>query len=167
VTCGSDNRLVFAPARCCPWFTGRLRTQHGPTGLPPLWSRTLRRSGPPRPSAVGAGQNLLDPAVTKGVFDRLRKGKHLLQDEKLTRLSPGGTHPGPGRRRPDQRPARRRPRPGREDGQELRLQHPGRARGRPAGRGRRLPGPTHHPPRQRLTIAQAGETGSSACTALA
>jgi two-component system response regulator DevR len=38
--------------------------------------------------AVGAGQNLLDPAVTKGVFDRLRKGKHLLRDERLARLSP-------------------------------------------------------------------------------
>jgi two-component system response regulator DevR len=38
--------------------------------------------------AVGGGQNLLDPAVTKGVFDRLRKGKHLLRDEKLARLSP-------------------------------------------------------------------------------
>jgi DNA-binding NarL/FixJ family response regulator len=38
--------------------------------------------------AVGAGQNLLDPAVTKGVLDRLRKGKHLLKDEKLARLSP-------------------------------------------------------------------------------
>ena len=38
--------------------------------------------------AVGAGQNLLDPAVTKGVLDRLRRGKHLLQDEKLARLSP-------------------------------------------------------------------------------
>jgi two-component system, NarL family, response regulator DevR len=38
--------------------------------------------------AVGAGQNLLDPAVTKGVFDRLRRGKHLLGDEKLARLSP-------------------------------------------------------------------------------
>jgi two-component system, NarL family, response regulator DevR len=38
--------------------------------------------------SVGAGQNLLDPAVTKGVFDRLRKGKHLLGDEKLARLSP-------------------------------------------------------------------------------
>ena len=38
--------------------------------------------------AVGAGQNLLDPAVTKGVFDRLRKGKHLLKDEKLVRLPP-------------------------------------------------------------------------------
>jgi two-component system, NarL family, response regulator DevR len=37
--------------------------------------------------AVGAGQNLLDPAVTKGVLDRLRKGKHLLGDERLARLS--------------------------------------------------------------------------------
>jgi two-component system response regulator DevR len=38
--------------------------------------------------SVGAGQSLLDPAVTKGVLDRLRKGKHLLKDEKLARLSP-------------------------------------------------------------------------------
>jgi two-component system response regulator DevR len=38
--------------------------------------------------AVGAGQSLLDPAVTTGVLDRLRKGKHLLGDEKLARLSP-------------------------------------------------------------------------------
>ncbi len=37
--------------------------------------------------AVGRGQNLLDPAVTKGVLDRLRKGKHLLKDERLARLS--------------------------------------------------------------------------------
>jgi two-component system response regulator DevR len=37
---------------------------------------------------VGAGQSLLDPAVTRGVLDRLRKGKHLLQDERLARLSP-------------------------------------------------------------------------------
>ncbi|HVS05815.1 MAG TPA: response regulator transcription factor [Candidatus Dormibacteraeota bacterium] len=37
--------------------------------------------------AVGAGQNLLDPAVTKSVLDRLRKGKHLLRDERLARLS--------------------------------------------------------------------------------
>ena len=44
------------------------------------WSGAIR--------AVGAGQNLLDPAVTKGVFDRLRKGKHLLKDERLARLSP-------------------------------------------------------------------------------
>ena len=37
--------------------------------------------------AVGAGQNLLDPTVTKAVLDRLRKGKHLLADERLARLS--------------------------------------------------------------------------------
>jgi two-component system, NarL family, response regulator DevR len=37
--------------------------------------------------AVGAGQNLLDPTVTKAVLDRLRKGKHLLGDERLARLS--------------------------------------------------------------------------------
>lgn len=38
--------------------------------------------------AVAAGQSLLDPAVTGPVLDRLRKGKHLLRDEKLARLSP-------------------------------------------------------------------------------
>ena len=37
--------------------------------------------------AVGAGQSLLDPAVTRQVLDRLRRGKHL-QDEKLALLSP-------------------------------------------------------------------------------
>ena len=37
--------------------------------------------------AVGAGENLLDPAVTKSVLDRLRKGKHLT-DERLARLTP-------------------------------------------------------------------------------
>ncbi len=36
---------------------------------------------------VGQGESLLDPAVTKGVLDRLRKGKHLLKDERLARLS--------------------------------------------------------------------------------
>jgi len=38
--------------------------------------------------AVGRGESLLDPAVTKSVLDRLRKGKHLMKDEKLARLSP-------------------------------------------------------------------------------
>jgi len=38
--------------------------------------------------AVGAGQSLLDPAVTSAVLDRLRKGKHLMRDERLARLSP-------------------------------------------------------------------------------
>jgi DNA-binding NarL/FixJ family response regulator len=37
---------------------------------------------------VGKGESLLDPAVTNAVLDRLRKGKHLLRDEKLSRLSP-------------------------------------------------------------------------------
>jgi two-component system response regulator DevR len=37
---------------------------------------------------VAEGGSLLDPAVTGAVLDRLRKGKHLLQDEKLARLSP-------------------------------------------------------------------------------
>ena len=38
--------------------------------------------------SVGAGDSLLDPSVTSAVLDRLRKGKHLLKDEKLARLSP-------------------------------------------------------------------------------
>src|ERR671910_2037586 len=37
---------------------------------------------------VGRGESLLDPAVTHTLLDRLRKGKHLLRDEKLARLSP-------------------------------------------------------------------------------
>jgi two-component system response regulator DevR len=37
---------------------------------------------------VGKGDSLLDPAVTNAVLERLRKGKHLLSDEKLARLSP-------------------------------------------------------------------------------
>ena len=36
---------------------------------------------------VGRGQSLLDPAVTKGLLDRLRRGKHLLKGERLARLS--------------------------------------------------------------------------------
>jgi DNA-binding NarL/FixJ family response regulator len=38
--------------------------------------------------AVGAGDSLLDPGVTSAVLDRLRKGKHLMKDERLARLSP-------------------------------------------------------------------------------
>jgi DNA-binding NarL/FixJ family response regulator len=37
--------------------------------------------------SVAQGQSLLDPAVTAAVLERLRKGKHLLRDEKLARLS--------------------------------------------------------------------------------
>ena len=38
--------------------------------------------------AVGAGDSLLDPSLTNAVLDRLRKGKHLMKDERLARLSP-------------------------------------------------------------------------------
>ena len=37
--------------------------------------------------ALGAGQSLLDPAVTASVLDRLRKGKNMMSDERLARLS--------------------------------------------------------------------------------
>lgn len=37
---------------------------------------------------VAKGGSLLDPAVTGKVLDRLRKGKHLVSDERLARLSP-------------------------------------------------------------------------------
>lgn len=37
---------------------------------------------------VASGGSLLDPGVTGSVLERLRKGKHLLKDEKLARLSP-------------------------------------------------------------------------------
>ena len=37
--------------------------------------------------AVGRGESLLDPAVTGSVLSRLRRGKHLVEDEKLSRLS--------------------------------------------------------------------------------
>ena len=38
--------------------------------------------------AVAEGRSLLDPEVTEAVLERLRKGKHLLKDEKLAKLSP-------------------------------------------------------------------------------
>lgn len=38
--------------------------------------------------SVYEGQSLLDPAMTGAVLDRLRKGKDILRDEKLARLSP-------------------------------------------------------------------------------
>jgi len=37
---------------------------------------------------VAEGQSLLDPSMTGAVLERLRKGKDLLKDEKLARLSP-------------------------------------------------------------------------------
>jgi hypothetical protein len=67
---------------------------------------------------------------------------------------PGGTHPGAGRGRPHQQADRRGAPPGREDGQELRLQHPGQARGHPPGRGGLLPDPPHHHARQLVPACQ-------------
>jgi DNA-binding NarL/FixJ family response regulator len=37
---------------------------------------------------VAEGGSLLDPSVTGAVLDRLRKGKHLIKDKRLARLSP-------------------------------------------------------------------------------
>jgi two-component system response regulator DevR len=37
--------------------------------------------------SVGQGNSLLDPVVTAPVLERLRRGKHLLRDERLARLS--------------------------------------------------------------------------------
>jgi DNA-binding NarL/FixJ family response regulator len=37
--------------------------------------------------SVGAGHGLLDPALTQAVLQRLRRGKHMLRDERLARLS--------------------------------------------------------------------------------
>jgi two-component system, NarL family, response regulator DevR len=37
---------------------------------------------------VGSGRSLLDPLVTRQVLDRLRRGKRLMGDERLERLSP-------------------------------------------------------------------------------
>ncbi|MGH7919777.1 MAG: response regulator transcription factor [Candidatus Dormibacteraceae bacterium] len=39
-------------------------------------------------SEVAKGNSLLDPTLTTAVLDRLRRGKHLLRDERLSRLSP-------------------------------------------------------------------------------
>lgn len=46
------------------------------------------RSGELVRAIRAVGDSLLDPAVTTAVLDRLRKGKHLLRDERLARLSP-------------------------------------------------------------------------------
>ena len=100
--------------------------------------------------AVGGGDSLLDPAVTKAVLDRLRKGKHLMQRrEARAAVAAGGTDPVARRRRPDQQGDRRRAQAGGEDHQELRLEHPVQARGGAARRGGRVPRSTHHHAGQR------------------
>ena len=109
----------------------------------------------------GAGESLLDPSMTSAVLDRLRRGKHLLKDERLALLSPqeekilglvaeGKTN----------RPDRRRSAPGREDGQELRQQHPVQTRSGPPIRSGRLSGPPHHHARQRSSSSAPQTEGS-------
>jgi hypothetical protein len=67
-TCGFRMHLVTAPARCCPWSTRQLRTQHRPTrGVQvPSGRGRLRRSGPPRPGTDRpAGHGKADASVTQ------------------------------------------------------------------------------------------------------
>ena len=70
---------------------------------------------------VAAGESLLDPATTARVMERLRSPSRT--DDPLAALTPrGAPHPGPDRRGADQPADRRGHVPGREDGQELRIQ---------------------------------------------
>ncbi len=84
--------------------------------------------------AVGQGESLLDPAVTKSVLDRLRKGKHLS----------GGADPPARGRRQDEQGDRKRFGSRREDRKELRLEHPFQTRSGPARGGSCLPSAPHH-----------------------
>jgi len=102
---------------------------------------------------VGRGQSLLDPAVTATVLDRLRKGKHLLRDERLARLSGQEERILRGLHQPADR---RRAPPRRKDGQELRVEHPLQARGGQARRGSRLPGPSLQARRLKSLRQRAG-----------
>jgi hypothetical protein len=76
-----ESRELPDPVRLDPGRGGRLCPQ----------ADQGRRAGPGHPGG-GAGQSLLDPAVTTGVLDRLGMHKHLLRDEKLARHTtlPGG-----------------------------------------------------------------------------
>ena len=86
---------------------------------------------------VAAGQQLLDPAVTARVMERLRRGPE--EDELIARLSPQERQVlRPARRRADEPADRRTPVPGREDDQELRDVGAVEDGHGPAHRGRRL-----------------------------
>jgi two-component system response regulator DevR len=132
LTSFADNEALFASIMA---GASGLRAQAG----------SLRRARPRDPRRGRAGDSLLDPAVTTAVLDRLRKGKHLLRDERLARLSPqeervltliadGRTNKEVG----DELKLAR------EDRQELRLVDPVQARGGTASRGGRVPRPPHH-----------------------
>ena len=76
---------------------------------------------------VAAGKSLIDPAMTATVLERIRNGPG--PPDELASLTDQERDPArPRRRGPDQPADRRADVPGREDRQELRLQHPRQAR---------------------------------------
>jgi DNA-binding NarL/FixJ family response regulator len=82
---------------------------------------------------VGAGQSLLDPAVTKGVLDRLRRGSTCSRTSGSPACRPRRSGSWSWSLPAGPTADRRGTGPGREDGQELRVQHPRQARGDQAG----------------------------------
>ena len=105
---------------------------------------------------VAAGQSLLDPAVTARVLERLRDGDPRTRGSRPDR--PGAADPRPDRRGADQPADRRADVPGREDGEELRLQPAGQARHGAAHAGRGLRHPAGAAPRE------PGEHRRTSCT---
>jgi DNA-binding CsgD family transcriptional regulator len=78
---GADNLMFVQRPRPLTghWSRGRLGPAQDPLGPEDACALQPLPEAPP---------GLLDPAVTTAVLDRLRKGKHLMRDEKLARLSP-------------------------------------------------------------------------------
>ena len=74
---------------------------------------------------VGAGESLLDAKTTEALMKRIRQGETTRPAGRADRPGAGGVRPG--RRGADQPPDRGPPVPRGEDGQELRLPHPGEA----------------------------------------
>ena len=67
---------------------GAVRLDHGRAAGYVLKQVKLRTSCSGRSARSGPARACSIPRVTSAVLDRLRKGKHLLKDEKLARLSP-------------------------------------------------------------------------------
>ena len=76
---------------------------------------------------VAAGKSLIDPAMTATVLERIRNGPEHARRAGLAHR-PGADPARPHRRGADQPADRRADVPRREDGEELRLQHPRQAR---------------------------------------
>jgi two-component system, NarL family, response regulator DevR len=94
--------------------------------------------------SVAAGRSLFDPLATAGVLERIRNPP---RDAVTATLSPqGDSHPRTPRRRSHEPPAHSGDVPGREDGQELRLQPPRQARDDPPHASRRLRRPAGRTP---------------------